>query len=521
MKIVSSFFKNCFYSLIGDKSETYWITRNILVRALGFIYLCVFVPLAFQYVPLLGEKGLLPVQVFMARMHVNFPDLLTGLWKHPTLFWFADSDLFALSLVFLGIFLSIFCLFGCGSFVIFFILWVLQLSFYHVGQTFWSFGWESNLLELGFLAFFLCPLWKISSFPTNYPPSNVLMFLYRWVLFRLMFGAGLIKLRGDACWSDLSCLSYHYETQPIPNPLSPYFHFSFDLFHKTSIVFNHFAELIVPFFLFLPRPFRIAAGIIFLIFQISIMLTGNYAWINHLTIVMIIPCFDDKSLRKFFGFLKLEKYLRQSFHTIRTKKEKYLQRGIIFILFSFISYLSYQPIMNLIGPRQMMNYSYNQFHIVNSYGVFGSITKTRYELVIEGTHEKNLNEDTVWYEYELPCQPGDIYKRPCIMSPYHYRITWQIWFAAMGRLNHSPWLLHFVAKILDNNKESLRLLSKNPFLQKPPEFIRIRRYIYKFKNPWSFTQKAWYSREDVGIFLTPVNKDHPLVVRIKKFFNNP
>lgn len=464
---------------LNDPDETYWLTRFVFLRGLGFIYFCVFFPLLFQYQGLLGANGLLPVPSYLLEIRGYLPDPYW--WNYPTLFWLNQSDTFALTLAALGLLLSLLVLFGFANSIILLVLWLLQLSFMNIGQEFWGFGWESNLLEIGFLSIFFVPRWRESL-----PPSKIIIWLLRWTLFRLMFGAGLIKLRGDACWTDLTCLAYHYETQPIPNPLSPLFHFAPMIFHKASVLVNHFVEILCPFLLLFSFRIRTFAGICFLLFQFCIMLTGNYAWINHLAIVMIIPCFDDRSL-KFLFPKNFQKKIRA------TGKFNLSQKILTFLLLALVLFKSYKPLINLIGPRQVMNTSYDQFHLVNSYGVFGSIGKERYEVIVEGS-----NDGINWKEYEFPCKPGNPDKMPCIVSPYHYRITWQIWFAAMGDYSQSPWMVHLVYKLLKGDKEALDLLSYNPFKVMPPKYIRVERYRYRFKGPW---EKGWYSREKVGEYL--------------------
>ncbi len=463
----------------NNPNESYWLTRDLFIRALGFIYFFVFLPLIFQYKGLLGSNGLLPVAHYLEAAKNYFPNPYW--WNLPTLFWLNHSDIFALTLFSFGLVLSIITMLGFGNSIILFFLWLLQLSITHVGQDFWSFGWESNLLEIGFLAIFLVPLWKGPN-----PPSKIIIYLLRWVLFRLMLGAGLIKLRGDACWRDLTCLVYHYETQPIPNPLSPLFHYSPVIFQKASVLANHFVELICPFLLFFSYRIRIFSGICFLLFQFCIMLTGNYAWINFLTLVMIIPCFEDRAIRFLYPKKEIPKDIKFSLPN----------RIVIYLLLILILFKSYRPLMNLIGPRQVMNTSYDQFHLVNSYGVFGSVTKNRYELIIEGS-----NDGVKWKEYEIPCKPGKPEKIPCLISPYHYRITWQIWFAAMGEYRDSPWMVNLVYKLLRGEKDVLNLLSYNPFQEAPPKFIRVEKYLYKLKKPF---ESGWYFREKVSDFIPPV-----------------
>src|SRR5262249_48804626 len=174
--------------------------------------------------------------------------------------------------------------------------WFLYMSFVHIGQLFYGYGWETITLEAGFLAIFLCPIRSIRPNPSGYSAPKIVIRVYRWMLFRVMFGAGLIKIRGDECWRDLTCLAYHYETQPIPNPISWYLHHMPMGFHKAGCLFNHFCELIVPWFYFAPRRLRHAAGIFTILFQSILILSGNLSFLNWLTIVIAIPCFDDAAL---------------------------------------------------------------------------------------------------------------------------------------------------------------------------------------------------------------------------------
>ena len=491
-------------SIITAEDNQTYLTRFWLLRGLGFIYFCVFFPLIFQFKALLGENGLLPLSLYLEKLSNTYgPDFIW--WKRPTLFWLNQSDTFAMVLISLGIFLSLVVVFGYANSIIMGLLWLLQLSFTHIGQTFWSFGWEANLLELGFLAIFLCPFLNPRPFLNKLPPSTILFFFYRWALFRLMLGSGLIKIRGDECWKKLSCLQYHFETQPIPGPLSSYFHFLPEFFLKSGVVINHIVELIIPWFLFFPSPFRHFAGIIFLLFQAGIMISGNYAWINYLTIIMIIPCFNDDFLKKLTPQFILQKISNQ-----KEKSPLGLKRKVILTaLTTFLLIFSYKPLKNLIGPQQIMNTSYDQFYFVNSYGLFGGVTKKRYEIVLKGTLDKVITPQTKWIEYSIPCKPGDIQRTPCILSPYHYRITWQIWFAAMGNYQYNPWLVHWVFKILHGNDTALSLLENNPFPKSPPTFIKADLYQYEFTNPYKGSKVFnWYKRKWIKVYLPPLHKNH-------------
>src|SRR5438270_5758652 len=200
--------------------------------------------------------------------------------------------------------------------------------------------------------------------------SMVALWLLRWLEFRLMFGAGLIKLRGDPCWRDMTCLDYHYETQPMPNPLSWFFYWGPEWTHRAGVWFNHFAELIVPFGYFLPQPVASVAGILTIVFQATIMASGNLSWLNLLTIVIAIPAIRIPPLQ-----------------APALASPSMTHKVAVGALAVMVVWMSVRPVLNMLSPRQIMNTSYNPLHLVGTYGAFGGITRSRNELVVEGTDE--------------------------------------------------------------------------------------------------------------------------------------
>ncbi len=390
---------------------------------------------------------------------------------------------------------------GCTHAAVFFALWFLYMSFVHVGQIFYGFGWEMLLLETGFLAIFLGTLRRFSGFDRRTPPPAIIFYLVRWLLFRVMFGAGLIKLRGDPCWRDLSCLVYHYETQPIPNPLSYLFHHMPPWFHAIGVLWNHFVELVVPFFLFWPRRLAIAAGLLQAAFQLTLILSGNLSWLNWLTLCLTIACFDDAFLMRFAprktkAHLEVMNADPKPIHTPA-------QRVTYTALAILVAVLSIQPTLNLFSRHQRMNSSFDRLHLVNTYGAFGSVGKERYEVILEGTTDAIPNEKTVWKAYEFKCKPGDPMRRPCIISPYHYRLDWEIWFAAMSSIEDHPWLLRLVKKLLEGDEGARSLLDGDPFSGAKPRWIRAERYRYRFA-PIGDPSGAWWTRAKVDEYLPPV-----------------
>lgn len=469
-----------------------WLTRAFFVRSLGAVYCCAFISLLAQLDPLFGGHGILPVAAYVdeaKRVGMTVLNL-------PTLFWSDSSDFALHTAAWLGMAGAAALVAGAANALLCALLWLCYLSFVNVGQIFYGYGWESLLLECGFMAIFLAPPGKPGEFRQSATPPKVMLLFCRWTLFRLMFGAGLIKLRGDDCWRSLTCLFYHYETQPIPSPLSWYFHHLPPVFLTLGVLFNHFVELLVPWGFFLPRTWRATAGVITIVFQVLLLLSGNLSWLNYLTIVLCIACFDDGQLAS----AAPRRWLRQ-LEGVQPRRAGSLRNGVIFAVSALICALSINPALNMVSDRQLMNASFNQFHLVNTYGAFGSVGKFRYEIVLEGTNDVDLNEHTEWREYEFKCKPGSVTRRPCFISPFQLRLDWQIWFAAMSSFENNPWFIHLVAKLLEGDEEVLRLLGNQPFPEAHPHYVRALLYRYEFSQKEA---SDWWKRVFVRVYMPPL-----------------
>src|SRR5215467_1357271 len=263
---------------------TYWLTRFIILRLLGATYAVAFLVAINQIVPLIGENGLIPLGIFVHRVGDALGSRGAGFMRLPSLFWFAHSDGALLTTAWIGFILSLIVLAGYANAIILVVLWFLYMSFVHLGQDWYGYGWEIQLLETGFLAIFLCPLLDMRPFPKRPPPMPIIN-LFRWLIFRIMFGAGMIKIRGDEVWRNGTALYYHFETQPIPGPLSRWFHFLPRIILRMGVWYNFLAELIAPFFVFWPRLARHISGVIIILLQVVLILSGNLSFLNWLTIV--------------------------------------------------------------------------------------------------------------------------------------------------------------------------------------------------------------------------------------------
>jgi hypothetical protein len=472
----------------GYAANIWWV-RFALQRGLAAIYLIAFLSAWNQFRALLGERGLLPVPEFLRDLRFA---------EAPSLFHLRYDDRFFSAVALSGVALSVAALAGLSesgplwlSMAVWLALWALYLSIVNVGQNFYAFGWESMLLEAGFFASFLGP--------SSMAPSAVPVLLLRWMLFRVELGAGLIKLRHDRCWRDLTCLYFHYETQPLPNPLSWYFHRVPKAMHRFSVLFSHLVQIVAPFALFAPQPVSSVGGGLAIFHQAWLVLSGNYSWLNWLTIVLG------------FSALSIPSPPPLALHARPAGYDTFA-----LLLVGMTIALSVKPVLNLASKSQAMNLNYNPLHLVNTYGAFGQITRERFEVVLEGTESEDPRAETAqWHEYECKAKPGSVTRRPPQVAPYHVRLDWLLWFLPFsthvyGRmvvaLGYEPWFMRLVERLLEADGPTLRLLRRDPFAGRAPRFIRARYYRYEYTD-WSERRRtgAWWRRTVVGDYLPPVS----------------
>ena len=455
------------------EAPDYWLARLVIERGIAAIYGIAFLVALRQFTPLLGERGLLPVPDFVQSVPFR---------ASPSLFHFRYSDRLLQACAWTGLALSAVVVLGLPDgwpipleMLAWIVLWALYLSIVNVGQTFYSFGWETLLLEAGFLAIFLGPAWTTPALP--------LIYLVRWLVFRVEFGAGLIKMRGDRCWRDLTCLYYHHETQPMPNPLSWYFHHLPQRLHRLEVLGNHVGQLVVPWLLFAPQPVASVAGAIIVATQSWLVLSGNFSWLNVIVIVLAFSAFDNATVGWILPIAHppLELPVAYALTVIAIA-------GLVLVL-------SYRPAKNLVSSRQLMNSSFEPLHLVNTYGAFGSVTKRRYEVILEGTDDPAPDRSTVWREYQFKAKPGDVRRRPPQYAPYHLRLDWLMWFASFSSPAHHDWFVPLMVRLLTNDRPTLALIAGNPFPDEPPRAVRAQLYLYRFTTPAERRATgAWWHR---------------------------
>ncbi len=396
------------------------------------------------------------------------------------LFWFYLSDsVLQLSCV-AGGFFSILLILNLAPRISLILLYLIYLSLFYAGQTFMAFQWDLLLLEAGFLAIFL---------PSG---SRIVVWFYRWLVFRFMFLGGLVKIISrDPNWDGLTALNYHFETQPLPTIFAWYAHHLPEFLLMSGVALTLVIELVLPFFIFLPRRFRMIAAYCFISFQTLIILTGNYNFFNLLTISICLFLYDDRAIRSC-----LPSSLISRFHNNQTPIcNKALRFSFMpvaaVILFSSIEKMNLMFSNNPSKNLSAISRSISPLLIVQNYGPFAVMTTVRHEIVIEGSRD-----GIAWQEYHFRYKPGDVSKAPRWVTPHQPRLDWQMWFAALSQPDRNPWFGNLLYRLLQNSEVVKNLFLSTPFNDTAPKLIRARYYEYHFNEHASKNESGnWWNRK--------------------------
>lgn len=485
----------------------YFLTRWIFLRALGAIYLTAFISLWTQIYGLIGHDGILPTDQFMSAVQQQCDAQGIGLERFhllPTLCWIDSSDGFLNFQCVAGVFFAILLIFGIAPVPCLALLWLLYLSLATVGRDFYGFQWDNLLLEAGFLAIFFAPLQFLPRPSRETPPSRIVLWLLRLLLFKLMFSSGCVKLlSGDPNWRNLTALTFHYQTQPLPTWIGWYASQLPLWFQKFSCATMFAIELGAPFLIFAPRRIRFPGCTAIISLQTLILLTGNYTFFNFLTLAICLLLLDDFIFQKFAPpkFSGPFKTPKTNFRW-RWPQAVTIPLAVVVVAVSLFQMISMFGVRNeLLFPVTVADEWLQPFRTVNSYGLFAAMTTERREIIIEGS-----DDGTNWLAYEFKCKPGDVNRKPGFVEPFQPRLDWQMWFAALGNVQQNPWFGNFCERLLQGSPEVLALLEKNPFPKHPPLYIRAEFYDYHFTNAAQRRATgAWWKREFVGEYLPPVS----------------
>lgn len=475
------------------------VTRWAFLRALGVIYLLAFGSLQAQLLGLIGSDGIVPAQELLKSIAAKVGDERFHLL--PTLCWIDASDAFLQFLCVGGMVLSGLLILDVAPAVVLFLLWAFYLSLSNVGNVFLQFQWDALLLETGLLAIFLAPLYVIRRRGRVPPgPSWIAVWLLRWLLIRLMFLSGAVKLgSGDETWRNLTALTVHYETQPLSNWVAWHFHQLPLWFHKFSCGLMFTIELVCPFLILLGRWGRRVAFGGFVFLQLCIILTGNYGFFNFLTLALCILLLDDgfwpNRMRRWFGRNGLVREWRWP-------------GWLMTPLGAVVIVLTLMPALRRLGVKvEWPTAATEAYRFVspansfNSYGLFAAMTHSRPEIVVEGS-----DDGSTWKAYEFRYKPGDPMRAPPFVAPHMPRLDWQMWFAALSNVNEEPWFVFFCKRLLEGSPSVLGLIETNPFPDRPPRYVRAMLYDYRFTDKATHAANGrWWRRELQGVYCPPLD----------------
>jgi hypothetical protein len=468
-----------------------FLARRLFLRLLGVVYLAAFLSLWVQVHGLIGSRGILPIGEYLADVRT-----VTGLERYalvPTLCWLDPGDRFLDGLCGGGVVLSGLLILGVAPAPVLLLLWTFYLSLTVAAQEFLGYQWDNLLLEAGLLSIFFAPPQLCPRLDREAPPSPLLLWLLRWLLFRLVFGSGVAKLlSGDPTWRDLTALSYHYETQPLPTWTSWYMHQLPEWFQAPSVLFTFAAELLVPLGYFGPRRVRHLACAVTVALQLLIAATGNFGFFNLLTIVLCLPLLDDDCFPARWR-------ARVGTDGPRRRGWPRWLLGAFTAVIVALSVLMFLPGGHrLHGPGWLTQASRLalSFRSVNRYGLFAVMTTRRPEIIVEGS-----DDGVTWLAYEFRWKPGNVRRAPAFTGPHLPRLDWQMWFAALQDYRENPWLERFLQRLLEGSPDVVGLLGHNPFPEQPPRFVRAVLYDYHFTDSATRAQTgAWWQRQKLGLY---------------------
>ncbi len=458
----------------------------IFVRLLAAVYAVAFMSLAEQVEGLIGSKGITPAIELLRSLSLGGAIRYLAI---PSLFWLGADDRTLTGMAWCGVALSV-ALFITGFIrrrferFLLILLFILYLSFNAIGQDFLEFQWDSLLLEAGFLAIFL-------------GRNRIIPIMFRWLAFRLYFLSGAVKLlSGDRNWRNLSALSFHFHTQPLPTVLAWYAEKLPAGFLRATTWMVLAIEIAVPFLLFLPRRIRITAAAWLVGLQVAILLTGNYTFFNFLTIGITLFALDDQALRRFVPE-QIQEAFGRSVSPFEARLATVIAAAILYLGIGHFwqTFRGSAP-----APLELALRYTAPFSIVNSYGLFAVMTTERREITVEGSADGQN-----WKKYEFRFKPGDPNQAPRWVAPFQPRLDWQMWFAALGTYQNNQWFVGFVLRLLEGSEPVLNLLATNPFPEQPPRYIRATLADYTFTDFATHRRTgAWWSVQPRGQYLPPV-----------------
>ena len=487
------------------------LPRWLFLRALGLIYYSAFFSLVFQIRGLIGPHGILPANEYLQALAENYGH--TGYWYAPTLLWFSSGPHTLSGICWVGMIASLLLVLNFWPRGMLAVCFVCFLSFVGAAQEFSGYQSDGMLLEAGFIALFLAPGGFRPGWGEDSPPSRASVFLLLWECFRIYFESGVAKIRGgDPQWRNFTALDEYYQNGPLPTWIGWYLEHLPHWFHAATSFFTLALELVLVWAMFLPRRFRIACFFVVTAWQIGIILSANYTFLNYLVLVLGILLLDDQ-----FVLAYLPSFLKKSF--LATKEAKPLAQqqeerawrkklgtqisalrlAVTAVMLSWIFYATFAELVWMFKPLPLPTTpvsALEPFRIANRYGLFAVMTRGRYEIEFQGS-----DDGQTWLVYAFRFKPQDPSKAPGIYAPYQPRFDWNLWFASLGSWRQEPIVVRTEQNLLRGDADVLSLFAANPFPHAPPKQVRAVIWQYWFTTPAEkSSQGLWWRRQLLGLY---------------------
>ena len=511
--------------------------RWVFLRLLAAIYFSAFFPLLFQIEGLNGPNGVLPAQRFLLALHGEMGAL--RYWYAPTLFWLSSGRHMIMAVIWFGLAASVAALFNLWPRLSFFVCLVCFLSFVTAAQEFSNYQSDSMLLEAGFLVLFVAPRgitpgWGIAS-----PPSRAGLFLLQWEWFRIYFESGIIKLlSGDQEWRNFTAMDEYYQNGPLPTWIGWYVEHLPHSFHAATVAATLAMELVVVWMLFLPRRARLICFFIVTPWEIGVILTANYTFLNYLVLSLGFLLLDDHSVRwllprrlrdtlpatpqpkaapgnaEALSILKAPAgEIEESPPTVRRPAARFIAvwfnaarlvlsaAMLTWIAYATTAEMVHMPFPDLPLPSLPV-VALEPFRIANQYGLFAVMTRGRYEIEFQGS-----NDGQAWIPYLFRYKPQALDKAPGIYAPYQPRFEWNLWFASLGDWQQNDLVPLTEERLLENDNDVLALFQSNPFGHSPPRYIRAVLWQYWFTSMEEKRRTGnWWKRELLGLYAPEITR---------------
>jgi Lipase maturation factor len=480
-------------------AENRLIPRWIFLRALGLIYFSAFVSLLFQIRGLVGPAGILPAGKYLAAVAQSF-GLGSRLWFAPTLLWLSSGSQIVMAISWVGLAASLLLTVNLWPRVTLLISFACFLSFVAAAQDFSGYQSDGMLLEAGFLALFFAPPGWRPGLGVGHPPSRASLFLLQWEWFRIYFESGLVKLlSGDIEWRQLTAMDEYYQNGPLPTWIGWYMQHLPHWFHWSSALATLVLELAIVWMLFLPRRWRVLCFLIVTPWELVVIFTANYTFLNYLVLALGFLLLDDQVFSRWSKIPPAGK----------TTRSRLAGTGLASsaVLLSLIAYVTTLELLTMVLGRLPLPMQpvtmLEPFRIANQYGLFAVMTRGRYEIEFQGSRDGQ-----VWETYPFRFKPQALDKAPGIYAPYQPRFEWNLWFASLGSWQQNPLVPRTEERLLVNDPDVLALFATNPFPDNPPRQVRAVLWQYWFTSmEQKRTTGAWWTRRLLGLYAPVLERD--------------